>query len=245
MFRRLTIDCGNTAIKAAVWEGNTPIWKGAFPTFLRSDFSKVIADHKPMSAIICSVRNEAEEIENELRMLLPDNALIIELTSLTPLPISIGYSTPETLGVDRIAAAVGASALYPGEEILIADIGTAATYDVLLSDGCYIGGNIAPGVGMRLRALNHFTARLPLIDSKGKTPLFGNSTETALRAGAINGVVAEIIFYLSKLNPGARLLMTGGWAPDIAPRLSEYNPETIPMLVSIGLNRILSYNENI
>jgi len=172
-------------------------------------------------------------------------ANVMNLTASTPLPITIGYDTPETLGVDRIAAAVGAYTLYPGEEVLIADIGTAATYDRLTADGCFAGGNIAPGIGMRLRALSRFTARLPLIDSKGRTQLFGTSTETAMRSGAVNGIVAEINYYFSQLPKGARLLLAGGWAQDIECRIKELNPQTVPMLVSIGLNRILSYNENI
>lgn len=243
MSRNLTIDCGNTTTKAAVWEGDTLLWQNVFPQFSCARLDKIIRVMNPGAAIVCSVRDDGSTLENHLRK--AGCPAVINLSYRTPMPVTIGYATPETLGVDRIAAAVGAHAIAPGSDVLIADIGTAATYDVLTADSVFIGGNIAPGIGMRLRALNRFTARLPLIDSKGDTPLFGNSTDTALRSGAVNGVVAEIIYYLERLAPGARLLLTGGWAPDVALRIPQLNPQTVPMLVSIGLNRILSYNENL
>lgn len=245
MCTRLTIDCGNTATKAVVWEGDRALFEGVFPEFSRTVLTELVGKYRTSSAIVCSVRDSGCRLVSVLRELIGADSVVINLNPSTPLPIKIDYSTPKTLGVDRVAAAVGASALCPGKEVLIADIGTAATYDVLSAEGHFIGGNISPGVGMRLRALNRFTARLPLIDSKGETPVFGNSTETALRAGAINGVVAELLYYHSMLSPGASLLMTGGWASDIVRFIPQLKPQIVPMLVCIGLNRILSYNENI
>lgn len=242
---RLTIDCGNTATKAVVWDGDSPLSEELFPDFSRTEICSLVDRYHPDSAIVCSVRDSGCRLVSLLREIMPEGSRVVKLSSSTPLPIKIGYLSPKTLGVDRIAAAVGAWTLCPGQQVLIADIGTAATYDVLSADGCFIGGNISPGVGMRLRALNRFTARLPLIDSKGDTPTFGRTTETALRAGAINGVVAELIFYHSQLGEDARLIMTGGWSSDLIRFIPQLKPQIVPMLVCIGLNRILSYNENI
>jgi type III pantothenate kinase len=169
---------------------------------------------------------------------------VIELTVNTPMPISINYRTPNTLGVDRIAAAVGAHALMGNSncDILVADIGTAITYDVVTADNCYRGGNIAPGIYMRLKALNCFTARLPQIEpEEGDTPMWGYDTETALRSGAINGVVAELEYYYSQLNKNAVAVLTGGGAKLVSDRLS-FKPIVVPSLVHIGLNSIIQYN---
>jgi type III pantothenate kinase len=143
-----------------------------------------------------------------------------------------------------VAAAVGAHALMgnSGCDILVADIGTAITYDVVTADNCYRGGNIAPGIFMRLKALNCFTARLPQIEPKGGAcPMWGYDTETALRSGAINGVVAELEYYYSQLTGNAVAVLTGGGAELVSQRLS-FKPIVVPTLVNLGLNSILQYN---
>ena len=168
----------------------------------------------------------------------------MELNRLTPLPIAIDYSTPDTLGVDRIAAAVGAWSLHRGREILTVDAGTAITYDRVTADGHYIGGNIAPGIGMRLKALNQFTVQLPLISGRGEVRLWGNSTESAMRSGAVNGVLAEITYYRSKLPADAVIVMGGGWGYELSQKL-DFITDYQEGLVNRGLNEILIYNENI
>lgn len=241
MHTNLTIDCGNTAIKAVVWEGKRAIWRHTFQEFSHADAQSIIERYAPGKVIGCSVADE----NHPLRQILNDafgNDNVIWLTNSTPLPISISYATPDTLGVDRIAAAAGAVAVCPGKNLLVVDIGTAATYDVVTENGQFIGGNIAPGVGMRLKALHHFTARLPLVESMGTTPLFGITTDTAMRAGAIHGIAAEIMYYYSKLPEGTKAVITGGWGNDIA-ALLPIKAIVKPCLVSIGLNSILMYNE--
>lgn len=236
---KLTIDQGNSASKVAVWDGDNMI---AADTF-RPLTARVVAqlcDRYPIdAAIFCSVADSAVVAE----ALRDVGISLTEMTVAMRLPLAVDYATPSTLGVDRLAAAVGAWSMWPGHDILVADIGTAATYDVVDRRGHYIGGNIAPGVGMRLKALNAFTARLPLIATSGETPMWGNSTETAMRSGAVNGVVAEIEYYRRRLGHDAKVVVTGGWGAEAAARLG-FDVVYDKMLVNRGLNCILRYNEN-
>lgn len=242
MRRNLTIDRGNTATKAVVWEGKSAILQISFPNPSCEDFRRIVEEYSPSVAILCSVTDNNGFIIDTLSELLGKENVQM-LTNKTQVPLIIDYKTPDTLGPDRVAAAVGATVINSGKTSLVVDIGTAITYDVVTSDGHFLGGNIAPGIGMRLRALNAYTSRLPLIDSKGFTPLWGESTETAMRSGAVQGVIGEILYYMSKLPEDATLITTGGWGKEMADLL-PIKALAKPCLVSIGLNRILTYNEN-
>lgn len=242
MRRNLTIDRGNTATKAVVWEGKSAILQISFPNPSCEDFRRIVEEYSPSVAILCSVTDNNDFIIDTLSELLGKENVQM-LTNKMRVPLIIDYKTPDTLGPDRVAAAVGATVINSGKTSLVVDIGTAITYDVVTSDRHFLGGNIAPGIGMRLRALNAYTSRLPLIDSKGFTPLWGESTETAMRSGALQGVIGEILYYMSKLPEDATLITTGGWGKEMADLL-PIKALVKPCLVSIGLNRILTYNEN-
>lgn len=236
----LTIDQGNSSAKIAVWRGSQLIDEETFTRLKASDLDRVVNQFAPRKALCCSVTGNGAEIA---RWLEERGVTARELSCRLPLPLAIDYATPRTLGEDRIAAAVGAWSLFPGEDCLVVDMGTAVTYDVVTADGHYIGGNIAPGVGMRLRALRSFTARLPEVNGYGPTPEFGTDTTTAMRAGAVRGVVAELNYYRSLLPEGTRVVLTGGWSK----RVSEFCDFPVvldPCLVTKGLLAILLFNEN-
>ena len=233
----LTIDCGNTATKMALWQGDSIVRQWNEPD-LPADIPGVDA------AILSSVRKQAH-IPAFLVALGPR---FINLSSDTPLPIHIGYDTPRTLGADRIAAAVGAVRIAPpADDILVVDIGTAVTYDFITADKVFVGGNIAPGINLRLKALNQFTSHLPVVDADGDTPLLGNSTATAMRSGAVRGIAAEIEYYYSQLlrrGTSITTIVTGGSAPLVKPFISS--PFIFePGLTMTGLKTILDYNENL
>ena len=239
MSRVLTIDQGNTAAKVAVWEGETLIHEAILASLTLADLRVIHHNHRPEYAIYCSVVDDGDLMT---RMLGSMGIRSMVLTPESPMPLSLdGYQARDTLGVDRIAAMVGAMSLYPGRELLVIDIGTAVTYDRVSADGVFMGGNIAPGVAMRLNALHHFTARLPLIDSTGPCSPCGHDTRTAMRGGAVYGVVGEIAYYRSLMPQGSITLLAGGWAGDIAGILgSDVMVER--RLVSLGLNQILNYS---
>ncbi|MDE6368181.1 MAG: type III pantothenate kinase [Muribaculaceae bacterium] len=244
MALKLTIDQGNTAAKAAVWEDDRIVAEAVYRRLTGADIDR-LADECGGgfdASIYSSVRDSDGEARDRMAA---RSKHFIELTADTPLPIKVAYATPATLGRDRIAAVVGAYGLVGGEWTLVVDCGTAITYDVLSPDGVFVGGNIAPGIFMRLEALNKFTARLPLVETSGECPRWGTDTETALRSGAISGVVAELRYYRSLLPvPEPRVVLTGGSA-DLVSERAGFDLLVDNELVSKGLNSILNYNEDI
>ncbi len=235
----LTIDQGNSSAKVAVWDRDRLVELSTFKAMTDDVITNFAARYSIDKAIFSSV---ADYQDNLLSRLNAAGIKATELTHDTPLPLVIDYATPLTLGVDRIAAAVGAMSLHPGRELLVVDAGTAVTYDNVSADGHFIGGNIAPGIGLRLKALNAFTARLPLISGRGETVLWGNSTESAMRSGAVNGVIAEITYYHSRLSADAIVVLSGGWGHELAQKL-DFETDYHESLVNRGLNEILKYNE--
>ena len=162
----------------------------------------------------------------------------------TPLPVIIDYRSPKTLGSDRIAAVIGARAEAPDRDILVIDAGTCITYDMITATGHFLGGNIAPGIKMRLRSMNKFTEKLPVVEKNGDTPLLGYDTETAMRSGAILGACYEIEGYISSLRqeyPELLIFLTGGDAFLLADKLKT-SIFVDDCIVLKGLNRILYHN---
>ena len=171
-------------------------------------------------------------------------SLYLLLDHQTPLPIRNRYLTKETLGYDRIAAAVEASARFPGQDILIIDAGTAITIDFVNSENEFLGGNISPGLLMRYRALHEFTGKLPLVEPADQDALLGDDTEGAIRAGVQNGIIFELDGYINeqkKRYPRLQILMTGGDAVFFDKNLKNYIFVDLNLNL-FGLHRILEYN---
>ena len=240
----LIIDIGNTACKLAVYDCNNLIFNDK--TKLESDavikMTKDTAhDFDVKNCIISSVSLPSEPIASAIEGL---SGAVMTLRDDTPLPIANLYATPKTLGKDRIAAAVGATVLFPSASCLIIDAGTAITYDYVKDGSQYLGGNISPGIDIRFKSLHDFTSRLPLITFPHPTDGFGLTTEEALSNGVINGIIHEINGYIDafeKKNVNSRIILTGGSSIYLSKKLKN----TIfaePNLVTIGLNRILNYN---
>lgn len=246
MSLNLTIDQGNSAAKVALWQDSTMVSSRIETSLTPDALSHFLAPYggKVDKAIYCSVRARGTEI---MAMLSSFAEKSIRVSSDMPLPIKINYGTPGSLGADRIAAAVGAATIYPGQMLLVVDAGTAVTYDAVSPEGEFLGGNIAPGMNMRLEALHRFTARLPRVTVPRELPtnrLFGTDTSSAMILGSVFGIIGAITYYKSQLTPDPRVVMTGGWAEQLR-RLCRFEINVEPDLVSIGLNRILQYNEAI
>lgn len=239
----LVIDQGNSTAKVALFQENTLVKNWRKDKLELKDLADISSSYSVDAAIYCSVATRGEEIIVALRSFVKR---VYEMTSMLPLPIKIAYKTPSTLGRDRIAAVAGAQAIYPGKDILVVDAGTAVTYDRLTADGEFAGGNIAPGLWMRAKALHEMTQRLPMVDVETEIPagLWGCDTENAIRSGAVYGIIGETDYYRSKMPEKSIVLLTGGDAPLIA-RLADFKVEIDTDLVSKGLNSILLYNENI
>ena len=239
----LVLDFGNTKIKAAVFSEKKEILE----IFTWNNYSAEIIDEIKFkylidSVILCSVVAISEEIEIHLKS---NFAYYLRLNSDTPLPIKNNYSTPKTLGLDRIAAAVGANMLKPNTPLFIVDMGTAITYDFVNEHNEFVGGNIAPGVNMRLRAMNTFTNKLPLLEAKEEEKLLGDDTASAMMAGVLRGVEFEIEGYISKIlkkNPNLSVFLTGGDVFFFEKRLKS-SIFVVSNLLLMGLNEILRYNK--
>ena len=233
----LTLDRGNSALKADVWEGNTAVETVVMPpACIHRQLPSLLMRHPIVGAISCSVTDGGERVAH----VFEDAGIPFwNFSTDSDIPLVIDYASPTTLGVDRVAGCIGAMTLYPGRELLVVDLGTAITYDRVSATGHFVGGNIAPGVSLRLKALNAFTARLPKVELSGAVPTWGYDTDTALRSGSILGIAAEVEYYRSLMPPAAKVILTGGSAPRILPYLSSgYVLE--PRLVPIGLKACLS-----
>jgi len=199
-------------------------------------------EHPQMTqAILSSVKPVDDEI---LQFLSGNFDLFIELDHQTELPIKNLYETPETLGKDRLAAAVGANELFPDQNLLIIDAGTAITYDLVSEKNEFIGGNISPGLQMRFKALNHFTGKLPLVSYSDEFQNIGRNTTDAIRAGVQNGILYEIaqtIELFNKNYQNLQIVMTGGDSIFFDKKLN-YTIFVHFNITLIGLNRILEYN---
>ena len=245
----LTIDNGNTSVKVAFFIGTQIV---ATNRFLRRDtrlLDRFISSYKPDSAIVCSTASStaSQRIEQSVDSRC---SRVIHLTHETPMPISLGYRTPQTLGRDRMATAVGAWSiarrLDSSSDVLVIDAGTAITYDLVTADGCFVGGNIAPGLGLRFKSLHEHTGLLPLVDAQGDTPVVGYDTMTAIRSGVLLGMLGEIKNYIDDLklsHPNLMVFMTGGDGKLLHSKLNDERIIYNEHLAAEGLNRILIYNQ--
>jgi len=168
----------------------------------------------------------------------------MEFSSQTPIPIENLYKTPDTLGKDRLAGVTGGQSLFPGRPLLVIDAGTAITYDFLNAAGQYQGGNISPGLTMRLGALHKYTRRLPRVQPRRQTPVMADNTVEAIAAGVQNGIIYEMNQYIEHFTnqyPGLITILTGGDSFFFDNKL-KYPIFVEPNLILIGLNKILKYN---
>jgi type III pantothenate kinase len=233
----LVIDVGNTRVKAATFLGTECQEKMLFNSM---DELYSLSHRQFENILVSSVNHRSDEILSKLKGSIKK----MGLDNHTPLPIKIRYATPETLGVDRIAAACGALELFPDQNTLIVDAGTCINYEFVDAQANYHGGAISPGVEMRFKAMHKFTARLPLTHLNQEVNLIGNSTESCMQSGVMNGILGEIEGMVTRYQEKysqLTVVMCGGDAALFENRLKP-TIFAAPDLVLMGLNRILRYN---
>lgn len=241
----LCIDQGNSRTKVALFKEDGRIAKNLiYKSFTSADVERLFSLYLITDSIASSVVNIDPAVVNALHRL---SHRFILFDHLTPLPIGNRYQTPETLGQDRIASAVGASHLCPNNNLLIVDAGSAITYDFVSATDGFLGGNIAPGVKMRLTVLRQMTKKLPKVEVEENAflPLFGKNTREAIAAGVVRGIIFEVRGYMRMLaEQGTPFVtfLTGGNAPYILGSLQD-EAQFEPHLVLIGLNCILEFNK--
>ena len=236
----IIFDIGNSSYKIAIYEKRKLVFHTRLETLDADILGDILSRYLPKKAIISSTRPIPEFITE---MLSSYDVDVTNMKKETKIPFKIDYKTLDTLGSDRIAAVAGGRALFPKKDLLIIDSGTAITFDYLIDD-IFIGGNISLGIHTRFKALNSFTARLPLVSIPEKVNSPGKSTTEAIEAGVIFGVLYEINEYIRtflKDNPDGEVLLTGGDSEYLKERL-EYQVSLCPDVVMVGLNNILEYN---
>jgi type III pantothenate kinase len=237
----LVVDYGNSSAKVAIFDQLRLIEKHTFSSL---DELKHFLQHADAeNLMISSVNADAQDL---ISWAVKAKQKFM-LTHQLPLPINIVYSTPHTLGVDRIAGSCGALQLFPGLDSLVIDMGTCITYDFTDSKGNFHGGGISPGLMMRFNAVHTFTVKLPLVKPADNPALIGDSTETSIQSGVINGIAAEIDGIIDRYRaqyPGLKVILCGGDAPFFENKLKA-SIFASPELVLFGLNSVLIHNVSV
>ena len=240
----LIIDVGNTRIKAAVFEQNTLVelfvfTKDVFLTeinFILNKFPKI------KKLVVASVGN----VEKEAFLSLKSKAEIHFITHESKFPFTNLYSTPTTLGIDRMVLASGAVLQYPNQNRLVIDMGTCITYDFIDENDNYLGGAISPGLRLRYESLHQHTAKLPLLTKNYPGTFIGNSTQESIHSGVINGVASEIDGFIELYKTQYAkfiIILTGGDAEFLAIRLKNTIFANSNFLLE-SLNQTFQYNQN-
>ncbi|MCS6929267.1 MAG: type III pantothenate kinase [Saprospiraceae bacterium] len=237
----LVLDIGNTRIKSGLFADNVCKEVNFWNTDQWPQLVAYAANARVRSIVLATVIPLEEAWIEQLRQ---QANVWLELTHRTSLPFRIAYHTPHTLGRDRIAAVAGAYALWPAQNCLVIDCGTCIKYDILSAEGVYLGGNIAPGASMRLKAMHVFTAQLPLASLEMPTTAIGHSTITALQNGALRGAALEIEGFVRLFRqqfPNLTVILTGGDATFFRSVL-PFDLPVEPHLTLYGLNYLLHYH---
>jgi type III pantothenate kinase len=235
----LALDFGNTRIKAAVFDNGKIVREGIFRTPAELLGSEIFGGI--VNCIICSVTSLHIPVLEQKSKLLN----LVLFRPDTPLPVTNTYKSALTLGSDRLACAVGGYSLYPDQNVLTIDGGTCIKYNFVNNKNEYLGGAISPGLWMRLRAMNHYTQRLPLVEPEwdyGK--LVGNTTSESLLTGALVGAACEVDEMINRYKAEfgeMRVVLTGGDGPYLSGQLKNSFFAHQNLLLQ-GLNTILEYN---
>ncbi|MEI6677883.1 MAG: type III pantothenate kinase [Mariniphaga sp.] len=238
----LVIDIGNSQTKVGIFNADELVQTSCMEIFNSERLDDLQRIYPGLNrAILSSV---AEVDEDLLKKLNKEYPVFVEFNHQTAVPITNLYESQATLGLDRIAAAVGSISLFPGKRLLVIDAGSAITFDLIDEKKQFLGGNISPGLEMRFKALHEFTSKLPEIAKADQWRETGKTTEEAIRAGVQNGMIFEIdgmIDLIRKDWPECQVILTGGDSFFFDKKLK--NTIFVKFEITlIGLNRILEYN---
>lgn len=218
----LAIDIGNSQIKGAVFKHNTI--SDTF-IFAYSEWQKKIEnifERYPLLShlIVSSVGKLSEDdflwIDKKIQISFVSRQMKFPFTNL--------YKTPNTLGVDRMVLASGAVLKYPKTNRLVIDAGTAITYDFVDAMDNYLGGAISPGLRLRYKALNDYTAKLPYLEKTEEDFFIGQNTSESIHSGVVNGVIHEIEGFIDRYRTTYEnfiIILTGGDTDFLAKRLKS------------------------
>lgn len=205
----LCFDFGNTRKKVAVFRGKELKEAIVLPDDPMAETAALIREFKPVKSILSSVVNHNPEIET----LLAGHTRFHKLSHLTKVAFTTPVGKPETIGADRLALTAAAVHFYPAYNNLVIGMGSCITYNFINKYHEFVGGAISPGLEMRLKALQYYTAKLPLVKADSDAPLMGYDTQTNILSGVILGMAMEMDGFINAYKEKYRninVLLTGG-----------------------------------
>lgn len=218
----LAIDFGNTRIKSYVFNSHALVdFFSCDENNFKSELNQILINYSQITAIIsCSVLHT----DNTFFKNISKHILIKTIDRQWLFPFKNEYKTPNTLGIDRLVLAAGATYLFPNQNRLIIDIGTCITYDFIDLKNTYYGGAISPGISLRYKSLNAHTKKLPLLSLKIPDFYIGNTTNESIHSGIINGIEYEIDGFIEQYKTefgSLTVILTGGDCEILAKRLKN------------------------
>ncbi len=242
MSTTICFDFGNTRKKAAVFEGDQISKVLNLEDDTNSTIDGLIKTYQPEKTILSSVVNHNPEMED----ILKTQSKFHLLNHLSQLPITTPVGKPETIGADRLALAAGGVHFYPDKHLLIIGLGTCITLNFVNKYKELLGGSISPGLEMRLKSLQYYTAKLPLVAPKPDVPLLGYDTETNILTGVILGMAYEIDGFIAEYSTkfdNFNVVLTGGDLQHLASHLKS-RIFADPELIFKGLYAISEVNNS-
>ncbi|MFM2368921.1 MAG: hypothetical protein RL619_1221 [Bacteroidota bacterium] len=218
----LAVDIGNTRIKAAVFEGDILLENFVFvKNELQKNIQNILKKYKKIADLVVSSVGDVEkqsflEFENDVKVCF--------ISHEDSFPFVNCYSTPKTLGIDRMILATGATLQFPNQNRLVIDAGTCVTFDFIDENDNYLGGAITPGLRLRYESLHNYTAKLPLLTFENPKGLIGKSTSESIHSGVANGLVYEIDGFIDEYRTRYSnfiIILTGGDTEFLAKRLKN------------------------
>lgn len=188
MATTLCFDFGNTRMKCAVFIDGSFVQEQVLTDDSEETVKALFDRYQPDKSILSSVIDHNPGLET----LLKERTHFHRLDHRSRLPVTTPVGKPETIGADRLALVAAAVTLFPGKNNLVIGLGSAITYNYVNKYREFIGGGISPGMEMRFKSLQVFTARLPLVKADWNFPLAGYDTRTNILSGVILGMAKEI-----------------------------------------------------
>lgn len=249
----LILDIGNTGIKGGLFDGDRLVEdfrleadprasSTAYRHSLRPHVAEVAVERCGLLSVVPDLTERIAEAALKETLIRP-----LRLTARMDAPVEPAYESITSLGVDRLAAAVGGflSVRSNPEPVVVVDAGTALTTELVDADGSYLGGTITAGPELVVGALAERTALLDEIELHPPDGPAGRTTPECMRSGilfgtvdAIDGIVRR---YEALVGASVQLLLTGGWADRLSPLLGRAH-RTAPHLVLEGGRSLLERN---
>lgn len=220
MSTTLCFDFGNTRKKVAVFRDAEIDKVLVLPDDSAGVLNALLDEYRPSKTILSSVIEHNPEMET----LLAGRSKFHRLSHLTRLDFTTPVGKPETIGADRLALTAGAVRFYPKQHNLVIALGTCITYNFINKFRELVGGAISPGLEMRLKALNYYTAKLPVVEADSNVPLIGYDTRTNILSGVVLGMVYEMDGFIDEYRTkfdNFNVVLTGGDMVHLAPHLKN------------------------